>query len=194
VIFLDKIRAFIAVPAPDEVKRLIDRIENELRSAGADVKWVEPDNVHVTLKFLGNITPDRVEIVGEEITQALTGVRRFEVEVSGMGTFPKHGRSPRVIWLGLGQGSDMLCEVARRVEDVCANLGFEKEERPFQPHLTIGRVRRGSPNLGKLRDEIDRIEYNPLKLLVDRVNLMRSELSPRGPTYTVLVSMALEET
>ncbi len=191
---LEKIRAFIAVPASDEIKRLIEQVENRLRIAGADVKWVVPGNVHVTLKFLGNINQDKIVPICEGLEQALAGIRRFDVEVTGIGSFPGGRSMPRVIWLGFGEGEEMLAEVARRVEGVCAGLGFEKEQRGFRPHLTIGRVRRGSSNLDRLRQEIEQIEYNPLKLLVDRVNLMRSQLSPRGPTYSILESLALEET
>lgn len=189
---LDKIRAFIAIPATEEIRQLIEQLEKSLMRSGADVKWVEPRNVHLTLKFLGNIPVDTVEPMSKSLAEVLAGFGSFEVVVSGLGTFPG-GSRPRVIWLGFGEGKADLAELARRIEDVCADFGFERETRPFSPHLTIGRVRRPSPQLSRLRENIAQIKYNPLKLLVDRVNLMKSKLSPRGPTYTILSSLALEE-
>ncbi len=144
------------------------------------------------MKFLGNISSDIIEPMAQRLAQALADLKPFEVEVRGLGTFPG-GSRPRVIWLGFGEGKAILAELARRVEEACVDLGFARENRPFSPHLTIGRVRRPTPQLSALRDNIARVEYNPLKLSVDRVNLMKSKLSPRGPTYTVLTALTLGE-
>jgi 2'-5' RNA ligase len=191
---MEKIRAFIAVPATDEVRALIGQIEGELKPVGADVKWVEPGNVHITLKFLGNIDPDQVNGLCQALSDALRGSASFDVLVEGTGTFPSGRRAPRVVWIGLTDGKEGLIDLAGKVEGACSSLGFEQEDRPFKPHLTIGRVRRGSAYLRDLSDRVGRVEFNPLKLRVDRVNLVKSKLSPQGPTYTVLESSALEHT
>jgi 2'-5' RNA ligase len=153
---------------------------------------VEPGSVHVTLKFLGSVRIDAVEALQASLAEALKASGPFEVVVSGAGTFPGGRRAPRVVWLGLGEGTDRLAELARLVEGACLSFGFTEEGRPFKAHLTIGRVRRGSLNLDQLARMVEEVQFKPLKLPVSRVNLMRSELSPRGPTYTVLKRFALE--
>jgi 2'-5' RNA ligase len=188
---LENIRAFIAVPATDEIKKLVGEVEGRLRGGGADVKWVEPKNVHITLKFLGNIDQPDVDNLTESLPGALTGASAFDITVSGCGTFPS-GRRPRVVWIGLADGKERLVDLASAVEEICASLGFAKEKRPFRPHLTIGRVRRGSGALPDLAEQVSGVRFNPLKLKVEGVNLVRSKLSPQGPTYTVLESFALE--
>jgi 2'-5' RNA ligase len=188
---LETIRAFIAVPVTDEIKVLVGDLEQDLRTVGADVKWVEPKNLHITLKFLGNIAQADVEGLTGALERVVAGVRAFEVVVSGAGTFPP-GRRPRVVWVGLADGREQLTDLGVKVEEACGTLGFEREKRAFRPHLTIGRVRRGSRALPELADEISRVAFNPLKLGVDSINLVRSRLSPRGPTYTLLEGFALE--
>lgn len=188
---MEKIRAFIAVPATDQVRAVVGEMQAKLREVGTDVKWVAPVNVHFTLKFLGNIPVADVEKLAEALRGAVKGVSSFEVTVSGMGTFPRGGGKPRVVWMGMGSGSEKLAEIAGKVEDACSHLGFEREERAFAAHLTIGRVRRGSGRLSELAERVTQLRFNPLQLQVDTVNLVRSRLSPEGPTYTVLESFAL---
>jgi 2'-5' RNA ligase len=188
---LEKIRSFIAVPMSQEVNLLVGRIEDQLREVGADVKWVTPDNVHVTLKFLGNIVETDVAGLTDVLGKGLAESAAFDVALAGVGTFPQGRKLPRVVWVGLEEGKEALSDTAVKVEAACTSLGFEGEDRPFKPHLTIGRVRRGSPYLKELAARAAQLEFNPLKVHVDRVNLMRSKLSPKGPTYTVLNSFTL---
>ena len=190
---MDKIRTFIAVPVPDDVRSVVREVEDELKKVGADVKWVEPRNVHVTLKFLGNILVDSVDGLVRALAEGLRGARSFEVTLTGTGIFPHGRRAPRVVWIGMEDGKDRLAALAGSVEETCFQLGYEKEGRPFRAHLTIGRVRRGSGNLERLRERVETVEFKPLKLEVNRVNLVRSKLSPRGPAYTVLESFTLEQ-
>ena len=187
----EMIRAFVAVPVSDEVRSTVETLEGELKRIGADIKWVVPGNVHLTLKFLGNIRPDQVEHLKVSLREALRGVTGFEATVAGLGTFPRGRGKPRVVWMGLESGVDELRNLAGRVEDACASLGFEREKRPFAGHLTIGRARSGGGRLEELAEGARELRFNPLQLKVDRVNLVRSRLSPEGPTYTVLESFTL---
>jgi 2'-5' RNA ligase len=187
------IRTFVAVPVSDEVRTTVAAAEERLRGAGADVKWVDPASVHMTLKFLGNVETGRIGDLAGRIGEALTGTAGFDVTVAGAGTFPPGRRNVKVVWLGLTEGRESLVATAVLVDRTCFRLGFPKEERPFSPHLTIGRVRRESRRLGELAREVEALQFNPLKVRVDRVNLMLSELSPKGPAYTVLESFALVE-
>jgi 2'-5' RNA ligase len=190
---LTQIRAFIAIPVDENVRDLASSIVKDLATAGADVKWVEPENLHLTLKFLGNISADMVDQISTVIEEATAQMNQFEVTIDGIGGFPGGKKSLRVIWLGVNDKSGLMEKISLAIEQGCKKLGFMSEERGFKPHLTIGRVRQGSQNLSKLRAAISSVEFNPLKLSIDRVNLMRSELSPRGPTYTVLKTFGLKK-
>jgi 2'-5' RNA ligase len=189
----ETMRVFIAVPAPEEVREAVRRIVEGLRWSGADVKWVEPENVHITLKFLGDVPLDDVDRIKSALRKGLEGRRAFDLEVAGAGCFPGGRKAPRVIWMGLAGDTRSLEEIALSVDGLCAGLGFSREARPFKAHLTIGRVRRGSGRLRELAEAVGSVTFNPLKLRVDRVNLVRSRLSPKGPTYTVLESAALSD-
>jgi 2'-5' RNA ligase len=190
---LDKIRVFIAVPVTDLAADLVGKIEDELRGAGADVKWVAPRNIHITLKFLGNVGPEELADLRAALAASLGGGEAFDMTLCGMGTFPPGRKSVRVVWVGITGGTERLAEAAAKAEDACVKLGFPKEARPFSPHLTIGRVRSESGRATELADRVAKLTFNSLKVKIDRVNLMRSELSPKGPTYTVLESFALCE-
>jgi len=187
----EMIRAFIAVPVGEEIRESVETVEGELKRVGADVKWVKPGNVHLTLKFLGNIRPDDVGRLKAALGEVLAGQKGFEARVAGLGTFPRGRGKPRVVWMGLEEGVDRLKDLAARVDDACASVGFEREARPFAGHLTIGRSRRDGGRLPELAEAVSELLFNPLQLKVDRVNLVRSRLSPEGPTYTVLESFAL---
>jgi 2'-5' RNA ligase len=188
------VRAFVAVQVSDQVRETITAIENDLRRVGADVKWVEPHNLHLTLKFLGDTATEKLEGLCAALREAVQGAAAFDLTLAGAGTFPPGRRSVRVVWIGSAEGREALAELARRVEDACASQGFEKEQRPFSPHLTIGRVRKESRRLAELAAAVSEVRFNPLKLRIDRLNLIRSELSPKGPTYTVLERFSLEQT
>jgi 2'-5' RNA ligase len=190
---VDKIRTFVAVPVNDQARDAVTSAEDDLRRAGADVKWVEARNIHITLKFLGNVETGQLDQLQAALRSALSGVKPLEITLSGTGTFPSGKKHVRVVWVGITEGKQDLVKVAAAVEEGCAGLGFAREERPFSPHLTIGRVRRESGQLAELAARVSGYQFNPLKVEIDRVNLMRSELSPKGPTYTVLETVALEQ-
>lgn len=189
---METIRTFIAVPVGEDVERAVETVEGALKRSRSDVKWVRPGNVHITLKFLGNIQSGRIGEIARGLAAALEGARGFDATVSGVGTFPRNPRRARVVYMGLSEGASEMAELAARIEDGMAALGFEKEKRPFKSHLTIGRVRRGARRLDELGKAIAGAEYKPLKLGVDRVNLVKSELTPSGAIYTILETFGLE--
>ena len=177
-------RLFVAVHLPAEVRERLGRAQDRLRGARADVSWVKPANLHLTLKFLGETEPKRLERLCAVLAETVAGATPFAVTVTGLGTFG--GRVPRVVWAGIGEGAEPLGALARAVENGFARIGFPKEKRGFTAHLTLGRVR--SPTnadalLTTLRDAAsDGFGEAP----VDRVVLMQSELNPSGSIYTVL--------
>lgn len=169
-------RAFIAAEISEEARVKVARLQDNLQSAGADVKWVEPRNLHLTLKFLGEIDKRKLPTLTEALTRCVAAFAPFPFWLEGVGTFPRP-EHPRVIWVGVSEGKENLIKLAQAVEKVCNSLGFTTEERPFSPHLTIGRVRTHT-----------RLEAAPFKTSeptrVDRLVLFQSTLSPQGPRYT----------
>ena len=191
----EEIRSFIAIELPEEVRGGLARLRSELkRNEHKFVKWVNPDGLHLTLKFLGNIPSKRVtEIINviEEVTQ---GVSAFHLEISGLGAFPSL-RQARVFWVGIGGEVDKLSKLQQNIDSALAVLGFAKEERPFVPHLTLARLRPGASPLerrsfGELVDPT--IFEDKYHIEVGAVSLMRSQLTPAGAVYTRLSTVELE--
>jgi 2'-5' RNA ligase len=183
-------RTFIAVAISSEVRVNIAQIQAEFRKGDPDVKWVEPENLHLTLKFLGEVGEEKLYGVIEKTRLALSEIFNFKVRLSGLGSFPNPS-SPRVVWVGVSQGKDELKKLSQRIEENLSHLGFPKENREFSAHLTIGRVR--SPRKrDKLVKKIDELESSDVgEFSVDKVLVMESQLSPKGPTYRIIEEVNL---
>ncbi|MCL6640552.1 MAG: RNA 2',3'-cyclic phosphodiesterase [Candidatus Rokubacteria bacterium] len=161
-----------------------------LQSRAPAVAWVAPENLHVTLKFLGSVEEERLTAVGEALASVASAARGFELAVAGLGAFPTPTR-PRVVWAGIAGGAEPLASLAAAVEVALEPLGFPREKRPFVGHVTLGRVRepRRAPGLARaLTAAADRAFG---RTAADRLTLMRSDLSPRGARYTPLGSWPL---
>ena len=179
------IRAFLAIELPASLRPVLSRAQEELKKSAADVKWVPVGNIHITLKFFGNITEEQVADIGEAVTALAANQEPFTLSVTDAGAFPSP-KSPRVVWLGVGGELDLVQEFYRRLEIAFAALGFPPEDRPFSPHLTLGRVK--SPaGRSALTDALVHLpppEAPPFQ--VSEVVLFRSNLTPRGATYQPL--------
>jgi 2'-5' RNA ligase len=183
------IRTFIAVRIPDSIRDRIAKLQTELRKHGADIKWVRPESIHVTLKFLGDVEETRMEEVGEAVEKAVEHIPPFVVSVNGLGTFP-NDRRPRVLWVGVDQGDGELVDMAKRIEDSLSVLGFEKEERRYSAHLTMGRVR--SPRrIGETVRAMHVSDFSGGAFRVEEVFVMKSDLKPTGAVYTALKTIKL---
>lgn len=183
---------FWAVNLPEEIKLKLSDIRDRLQTAGADARWVEPGNLHVTVKFLGDTDAGLVAQVADSAVRCLRGFNTFRLDVGGLGFFPGPS-GPRVLWAGLKGEVAFLREAARKVEDAMAPLGFPREARKFSPHLTLARIKssRGAAGLVKaVEAEKSRVE-NLGGFKVAAVDLMQSGLTPRGPVYTLLASVKL---
>jgi 2'-5' RNA ligase len=182
-------RLFVAVNLPEEIKNRLGAVQEQLRGAQADVSWVRPGNVHLTLKFLGEVEETRLERVGAALTEAVRGHAPFAFELAGLGSFG--GRSPRVVWVGVGRGAEALTRLAEGVETAMGTLGFAREKRGFTAHLTLGRVRspRNAERLLAALAEWRRERFG--EAAVEQVDLMESQLDPRGSIYTVRRSFPL---
>lgn len=181
-------RAFIAIEISDEVRAALKGVQDELARSRAKVKWTEPENIHVTMKFLGEIDPTQIDAIRTAMAEAATG-GPFDFEVAGVGSFPPHGR-PSIIWAGVMDGT-RLSEIAARLEDALAVLGFEKEHRKFAPHLTIGRVKapQGAERLVEAIEKVRNVKFGVCRAA--RFVLLESRLTPAGPTYTLVAEQAL---
>jgi RNA 2',3'-cyclic 3'-phosphodiesterase len=175
----------VAIRLDEAVRGTLGGAIEGLRRVARDVAWVVPENVHLTLKFLGRVREARTAELVAALAQATSGFARFDASVVGLGAFPTPLRA-RVIWAGVGHGADALVELAGRVDAALAALGFERDPRPFSPHVTLGRVRapRRDPALADALSAGVGREFG--RLPVERVALMRSDLSPRGARYTEL--------
>jgi RNA 2',3'-cyclic 3'-phosphodiesterase len=175
-----------------------------LRPLAGGVGWVATDNLHLTLKFLGAVDGDRIEAIRAALDRAARGIHGFDFAVQGLGAFPSLTR-PRVIWAGITGASahptgasahptsaPALAELAERVEHELGELGFPREARAFSPHITLGRVRepRSNPKLAAVLEAARTLALGRIR--VDRVCLMRSDLSPHGARYTELSSHPLD--
>ncbi len=174
-------RLFLAVPLPPHLDYL-RRQWPGWSSQWPAWKWVSPENLHITLKFLGEVAPDRLPALEESIPKALTNLTPFQVELEGLGVFPNFQR-PRVMWVGIHEGGEPLARIAAGLEEFLFQVGFPKEERPWQAHLTISRCRPGRPP-GDLTDFVSRHESKSFgSFPVNAISLMESHLQPTGPVY-----------
>ncbi|KPJ51778.1 MAG: hypothetical protein AMJ37_04140 [Dehalococcoidia bacterium DG_18] len=192
---MEKIRAFIAIELPDPVKDSLSSLEDGLRPAEHPyVKWVDPQGIHLTIKFLGNIATDQVPRIIEAITSASQGLSPLKLQIGGLGAFPNLQR-PRVIWVAVTGDVEPLITLQRGIDQALMPLGFAIEKRPFSPHLTLGRLReRASPgernSIGKLVMATES-EGCP-SMEVNQISLMRSTLTPSGAIYNRLASIELK--
>jgi 2'-5' RNA ligase len=179
------LRCFVAVEASPEVRGRAQALVRQLKTADADVKWIEPDHMHWTIKFLGEVPEKDVPEVCYTVTAALRSQETFEFRAQSCGAFPHLGR-PRTLWLGGGEGTAQMIALAGVVEDALGKVGYRKEARRFEPHLTIGRVRTGR-NVESLADLVrQNANYDAGVTIVDEVVVFSSDLKPTGPVYDAL--------
>jgi 2'-5' RNA ligase len=174
-------RSFIAVKiSPDQREKLADLIKN-LKKSGAEVKWVKPENLHITLKFLGEVDEKGLPNIFDSLEKSLTNEQSFQFNLKGLGCFPNLHR-PRVIWVGIERGADDLSRLAGMVDDCMLGFGFEKEKRGFSPHLTIGRVK-STRLIERLTGMFKNVEFLTESCIIDEAIFYQSILKPEGPTY-----------
>ena len=184
------IRSFLAIELSEAIRKRIEEIQKDLRSSNSDVRWVSPEKIHLTLKFFGNIEEPQVDAIAKSIELLVGGTQPFSLEVKGMGAFPNI-KNPRVLWMGLIDEKQILIPLQKQLESTFETIGFQVEDRPFRPHLTLGRM-----NSGRGKDElIGRIQkYKEERfgdLEVRRLVLFKSDLRPTGPIYTPLRQIKL---
>jgi RNA 2',3'-cyclic 3'-phosphodiesterase len=186
---VDSVRTFIAVDIPQQIKMEIDKLIGELRPLAPDIRWVKAANLHLTLRFLGDIPKSSIGGLAEGIGKNISDFEAFHLALAGIGGFPNIHK-PRVIWLGGGEGQDNLYNLAPRIEKACNDCGFGKADKPFSSHLTIGRVKFPKGN-ERLVSYIQNLKFESPIFPVEEVVIFKSDLQPSGPRYTRLETVRL---
>jgi 2'-5' RNA ligase len=185
-----KKRLFIAIDISEEARKMAAYYMEEMAGhfPGIAVKWEKPEKLHFTLKFLGSVDDGIVESVIEVVKQQADNVGRFEVEIRGTGAFPS-AKQPRILWLGVNEPTGKMKQLAAGLESKCAKLGFEPESRPFNPHLTLARIREPR-TAGRLGTSHVGREFGPITFSCRDLILFESHLSAHGSFYTKLYTAA----
>lgn len=183
-------RLFIAIDMSDEIKKRLAELIEVFRKIDADVRWVKPEGMHITLKFLGEIDGNIKDNIVDILKRTASERYPFTIKFHGVGVFPDF-RRPRVIWLGIEKGRDELKDIAKELDVGLSTLGLPREEREYEPHLTIGRVKtgRGRKELIETINAYDRL--NLPGLYVTRISLIESILKREGPEYKTVESCNL---
>jgi RNA 2',3'-cyclic 3'-phosphodiesterase len=192
---MESIRSFIAIELPDELRAELGKLQSSLISGQQNwVKWVKPDSIHLTLKFLGDISAGQIKEITQAIEEGASEIPPFALQIKDLGVFPNLKRI-QVVWVGLNGDLDRLTKLQRRIEENMVILGYQAEERDFTPHLTLGRVRfqPPPPDLQKLTKLITETKFeSKIKIDVSTVHLMKSQLTPQGAIYSKLNSVNLK--
>lgn len=190
----ESVRAFVAVELSEDVRQALAAVQRAVqRHVPSGVRWVAPESVHLTLKFLGDVPVARLGAVTEAMRLVAAGCASFDVTLNGVGAFP-NGRSPMVVWVGLAGDTAALLKLAKALETALAALGFPPEGRPFSSHLTLGRARDRMTTeerqcLATLLAQPPQVA--PAAMRVESISLMRSVLNPSGAQYTRLAEVGL---
>jgi 2'-5' RNA ligase len=181
------LRCFIAIRVPGAVRKAIAETMDILKKSGADVKWVPEENVHITLKFLGSTNEASIGEIKESLHRSVAAYRPFSVRITGTGYFPA-GRRPRVVWIGIDDAGT-VSDLQRNVEEVMVKFGYEREKRPFSPHLTIGRVK-SDKRLAEMLKMLDTFREKRFgEMEIKEITLMKSELRSAGAEYSSLAEI-----
>lgn len=182
----ETLRSFLALDTPDEIRKEIGTAQDRLkRIIQGDIRWVRPEGVHLTLKFFGNISGSDAANISDAVGRAAAGIRPFALAIGGVGAFPDPHR-PRVLYLGMTGDVERLVAFQKGLEQALSMIGFPREERPFRPHLTLGRIRNPRGLIG-LAGVLEKEEsYAAGQFTASGLGLFKSDLTPRGAIYTRL--------
>ena len=175
-------RLFVAITLDDDIRSALSRVQAGLGRECNGVRWIPAEQLHVTVKFLGEVPDANVTSVAEAMTRGAARATPFSMDLGGCGCFPPRG-GVRIVWAGIHEESGALLRCADVVEQELVQIGFQKERRPFSGHITIGRVREDRSH-GRIRSAAEAFQFDPVSQSVSTVTLMSSVLSPQGPTYT----------
>lgn len=186
------IRTFIAIDIPEHTRSALETIEKKLQQAEAPVSWIKPDRIHLTLKFLGDVSPERIAEIQTLLRGIAASTRPFRLQPAGCGAFPTI-KQMRVLWVGIRGDEGPLGQLHRQVDSAMASLGFQVEDRPFRAHLTLGRVK-GRHSLRLLQETLTGLHnFEAEAFDVRDLVLYKSELRREGALYTPLFRIAFAD-
>ena len=193
---MEQVRTFIAIELDEKIKAGLTKLQGQLKAKvpQGSVRWVAPQGIHLTFKFLGDVPANRIEQIERAIAQACAAFPPFSFSVEGLGCFPD-ARRPQVVWVGVREETETLKRLQKAIEEGMEKLGFAPEGRGFQAHLTLGRTQRRASSsdvrrLGQVVEETDVGELGQMEARA--VSLMKSDLRPTGAVYTRLAEVRLE--
>ncbi len=179
------VRTFVAIDMSPSVNRGLAALLEQMQSSGADAQWIRPENVHLTLSFLGDVDPLHIMDVCSAVSAAASEHDAFRLSCSGVGAFPDASR-PRVVWVGMDEGREALCSLQAAIATNLDEIGYPKEGRRYQPHITLGRAKRGADE-HVLSQAIEQFSRRPVgETMVDEVLVMSSQMERGGPRYAIL--------
>jgi len=184
---MTQFRGFIAIDI-DVFSKLME-FEKEIKETGGNVKLVEPENVHITLKFLGDTNESRIDEIDKIMKDSVKGIDPFNIKLKGAGVFPNQNYI-KVIWIGIKQ-DEPIGIIVRKIDEQLSKIGFKKEKREFSSHLTIARVKSAKGKDGILRVIEKYRDIHFIDLRVDSIRLKKSDLTPKGPIYTTIKDVKL---
>jgi 2'-5' RNA ligase len=182
------VRTFVALVIPKPWIRYLARIEEELSNRMSGLSWVKPDNMHITIRFLGDLGDSGVRRAGESARRGADPHAAFHARLGELGAFPTVNR-PRVLWMGLAEGSAESAALAKSVNHSLQSDGFGPPDKPFRPHITLARVREQAQGVETMREYA--LPPPPEAALLDRIVVMKSDLHPTGARYTALEEIRL---
>jgi len=185
---IEKIRSFIAIEISESVRKKIADLQEELKKHKERISWTKPDNIHLTLKFLGDIEESKTKSIGESLTIATKELQPFNFFVKELGVFPNF-RRPRVLWVGINNPGNELNNIHSKIEQQLNQLGFQKEKKRFNPHLTIGRVK--SQVSDQFIERFKTVKFDGNEVKVAEIIFMKSQIHPKGAIYTPLRKIRL---
>ena len=190
----DDIRAFIAIELPEEIKLKLDEIQEMMKKGRTRAKWVAPESIHLTLKFLGGISQDTALTVTQAMEESALGTAPIHLGVSGLGVFPNDKRV-QIVWAGVSGEVDKLTQLQKELDSRLSKLGFAPESRPFTAHLTLARMRdeAAPPEREALGKLVQSSQFEGGAFTAASISLMRSQLRREGPLYTRIAAAPLIE-
>ncbi len=186
------IRTFIAIELDERLRRELIRIQDLLKKADADVKWMDAGNIHLTLKFLGDTPLDKIDTIKAALENTAADFSSFDIELAGLDSFP-NTHAPRIIWAGVANGTDGLSAIATRLEEELEPLGFIKEDRGFSAHITLGRARSPDGKVRLSRALLETALTPGLTQRVSRLTFFQSTITSAGPIYSIIHQAKLQD-
>ena len=185
------IRTFIAIELPVKVKQVARQIQNQLGERIDGIRWVKHENIHLTVKFLGNMEENRINDIAAAVINAVKDISVMNLKTGHLGIFPNENR-PRILWLGIEGDVREFIRMSKNCESELAKLGYEKDARENKPHITVGRIRSSKKQKG-LVNILEDIHIESIEFRADALKLIRSELNPNGAVHTNLQSFKLDK-